>query len=140
MKKTIMLGALSLALSFNCFASSESIQAGQKDYMDYCARCHGLGATGDGPDGLKTRTPPSNLTLLATGNNDSFPYSNVRNILDGRVDKGKDNTAHSRGGMPVWGKVFSEEQGKSAGAQISGEIVAKVRIQNLVDYLASIQK
>lgn len=56
MKKAIMLGALSLALSFNCFASPESIH-GQKDYMDYCARCHGLNATGDGPDGLKTRTP-----------------------------------------------------------------------------------
>lgn len=131
---------LSLLLAALPASAKDEVPQGQKDFLKYCASCHGVDGTGNGPNALTTKTPPSDLTMIAIHNGNKFPHGAIRDIIDGRVDKGKNNSAHMKGGMPVWGKVFSEEQGLSTAAQISGEIVVKSRTKHLADYIATIQK
>lgn len=131
---------LSLLLAALPASAKDEVPQGQKDFLKYCASCHGADATGNGPNASQAKTPPSDLTMIAINNGNKFPHGAIRDLIDGRVDKGKNNSAHMKGGMPVWGKVFSEEQGRSVAGQISGEIVVKSRTKQLADYLASIQK
>ncbi|HEY9034747.1 MAG TPA: c-type cytochrome [Pseudomonadales bacterium] len=139
MKKSLVAG-LYLALTSVVPAVFAESPAGQQEFTEYCASCHGIDGRGHGPQSLETGKPPRDLTLLSQANGGSFPYSRVRSVIDGRVERGKNSTAHLRGGMPVWGDVFVSEKGSSAASQIHGEAVAKMRILNIVDYLVSIQR
>ena len=143
MKKQLVFGLsallLTIATSLALADDGETI-TGQKEFTEYCAACHGVDGKGNGPKSLETDKPPRDLTRLSRANGGKFPYSRVRSVIDGRVAEGKDNSAHMRGGMPVWGDVFASEKGSSAAGQLHGEAVAKMRILNIVDYLAAIQE
>ena len=43
-------------------AESASIAAGQKIYMQRCAKCHGEAGKGDGPDAVELKLHPAKLT------------------------------------------------------------------------------
>lgn len=103
--------------------------AGSSLFKTYCATCHGVEARGDGPLADQLRVRPPDLTLLAKRNG-AFDREKVRRIVDGR------NPVKGHGGadMPTWGDVFKRaEEGYS-------EKKALQRIEDLVDYLASLQR
>jgi mono/diheme cytochrome c family protein len=100
--------------------------SGSAIFGTYCAACHGTSAKGDGPLASSLKTPPANLTLIASRNGGTFSSDQVSRIIDGRSPvKG-----HGGGDMPVWGDAF----GKSNDAMPVTE-----KIRRLVVYLESIQ-
>jgi mono/diheme cytochrome c family protein len=97
-------------------------------YHSYCASCHGLSAKGDGPvaPALTAKTP--DLTVIAQRNGGIFPADRVRKIIDGEEDV----MAHGTREMPVWGPIFHQVE--------ADRDYGHVRMQNLTDYLRSLQK
>ena len=99
-------------------------------YKQYCAVCHGVGATGDGPAAAMLKVPPANLTTLAQRHGGAFPYDYVSSVL--RFGPGP-TILHGTSDMPTWGPIFQY-------MDKNDEAVVKQRIKNLSDYLASLQK
>ena len=97
-------------------------------YRGYCASCHGTEGKGDGPvaSALTSRLP--DLTNITQRNGGIFPATRVTKIISG------DETilAHGTREMPVWGPIFHRIQ--------EDRNYGEVRLQNLTDYLKSIQK
>src|SRR5262249_694117 len=102
---------------------------GVDNFHDYCAPCHGRDGTGNGPVALALKTPPSDLTGLAAKNHGAFPRSPVRAF----ITNGDPNIpAHGSSVMPVWGPTFR--------ALDTSDRTVAIRIANVVDYLATLQK
>lgn len=101
---------------------------GGKIFSNYCASCHGANGSGNGPvaPALKTKVP--DLTTLARRNGGKFPAVRVRGIIAGD----QRYAAHGSPEMPVWGPIFHQiEYDRDLGY---------VRLQNVTDYLGTIQK
>ena len=95
----------------------------------YCATCHGLDGTGNGPVAPTLTTPPANLTTLAARDGGTFPRGHVRSfIAQGRSDA----AAHGSTDMPIWGPIFKSLEPSDA--------LAEVRIDNVVAYIESLQR
>ncbi|MEZ5898386.1 MAG: cytochrome c [Hyphomicrobiaceae bacterium] len=129
-KRFIVAVAFSLAAStvaLPAFADDDAatIEAGGRTFVRYCALCHGLSATGDGPLTESLQTPPPDLTKLAARNDGTFPEARVKEIIEKGGPKG-----HGMMAMLAWGKVFNEEVGSDS---------HKV-IDELAAYLKSMQK
>ncbi len=107
-----------------------SAASGKEMYVAYCASCHGLNGTGDGPAAAAMKTPPANLTLLASKNGGSFPYAKVQQAIKGDANM---PSAHGSQQMPVWGTTLRRiSQNSQAETQL--------RIRNIADYIASLQQ
>jgi hypothetical protein len=138
MKKQHVIKMLLIACTINgSFVLAED--TGKTDFLTLCSSCHGMDGKGKGPMHLTTETKPTNLTLLSQSHGGNFPYLQVRRVIDGRVEKGN-TPSHFKCDMPAWGDVFVGTKGNSPDARMHGEVVAKMRILNIVDYLASIQE
>lgn len=97
-------------------------------FRAYCSSCHGLDGKGAGPaaPALKAKVP--DLTILAVSNHGEFPTNRVREMITGDLVV----TSHGSREMPVWGPIFHQvEEDVDRGY---------VRVQNLVDYMQSIQE
>jgi mono/diheme cytochrome c family protein len=101
---------------------------GTKIFRNYCASCHGVNGSGDGPvaPALKTKVPL--LTTLALRNHGTFPTARVRRIIAGD----EDHAAHGSREMPVWGPIFHQIE--------NDQDLGYVRLQNVTEYLISIQQ
>jgi mono/diheme cytochrome c family protein len=109
----------------------------QLDFRRYCAQCHGMNGTGDGPVAGALKKKPANLTLLAKNNGGVFPE---RDFIDGT----KTSAAHGSRAMPIWGDAFrmrsaSEGGGKSLGSVGLTQQQVDAKINGLVKYVKSIQ-
>lgn len=94
----------------------------------YCSNCHGLDGKGRGTRS-DLRVPPADLTILTRRNNGKFPRDQVFNrIKYGDIVP----SAHGTSDMPVWGAIFRGLE--------SSEAMVDVRLENLVQYLESIQE
>lgn len=119
---TFVCTGLAVAFSpFQAFAQkqgNEQIARGRKVFMSYCASCHGVDATGNGPVASSLKKQPPNLTKIEPKNG-KFPAEEIRKKIsgDGEVP------VHGKKDMPVWGLIFSPAD-----------------INNLVKFLESIQK
>jgi mono/diheme cytochrome c family protein len=105
----------------------ESI-TGRDSFAFYCSSCHGTDGKGNGPTALALKTSPPDLTALARRAGGSFPRAQVEAFINGT---GRAIPAHGSGNMPVWGPIFK--------ALDPADPRARVRIENLVGYLESIQ-
>ena len=101
---------------------------GAELFRSYCVTCHGPAGRGDGALSGQLRRMPPDLTKFTTRNGGVFPSERVRRIIDGR-----DVMAHGDRSMPVWGSVFSRQQG-------ADDAAAAARIEALVAFLQSIQE
>ena len=101
---------------------------GARIFRNYCASCHGVNGSGDGPvaPALKTKVPL--LTTLAQRNHGTFPTARVRRIIAGD----ESHAAHGSREMPVWGPVFHQIE--------NDQDLGYVRLQNVTEYLISIQQ
>jgi len=109
-------------------AHEKGVIQGADLYRAHCAVCHGKDATGGGPAAAALKSMPPDLTQLAKKNGGKFPVGNVRQLLGG----GSSTPAHGSEEMPIWGPVFR--------AMNPNESIAKLRVDNLMRYLESIQQ
>lgn len=101
---------------------------GEDSFNFYCATCHGRDGRGTGPVATALKTQPPDLTRLARRNRGMFPKTEVIAFVTGT---GRSLPSHGPGDMPVWGPIFRA-------LEISDPRV-KVRIENIVDYIESLQ-
>jgi mono/diheme cytochrome c family protein len=111
----------------------EVIMAGELEYQQYCAVCHGTDGKGYGIMRKFLTIEPSDLTQVLKKNGGRFPFWQIYRIIDGREEV----RGHGTREMPVWGARFrSQAGGDDAGSrsQAAGRILA------LVFYLQQIQQ
>ena len=101
--------------------------SGGQMYRQYCAACHGVDAKGNGPVRRAIQIPAPDLSTLAKRHGGKFPYEYVTGVL--RFAPGV--PSHGSGAMPMWGPLFEYYYNQRS---------AERRIQNLCDYLASLQE
>jgi mono/diheme cytochrome c family protein len=106
--------------------------SGRELYQRFCASCHGLGGSGDGPVAPSFKVMLPDLTEITQRSGGRFPEERVRRIIDGREAPG----AHGMRDMPVWGQEFWLEQGADEAA-LDGTVRV---LDRLVEYLRSIQR
>lgn len=94
----------------------------------YCSSCHGRNGRGGGPAVSALRVAPPDLTTIAARNNSVYPKTRVEAFVTGERDM---PTAHGSREMPVWGPIFS--------ALDPNDGMNRVRIANIVEYVASLQ-
>lgn len=111
--------------------TSEWIKA---DYDNYCAVCHGLDGTGNGPMADQLKGKPSDLTVLANNSGGTFPYSRVYRTIDGTYEEGS-LRAHGSKEMPIWGDVFRRKA-----ASENRYMESKGRMMAIIQYIESMQK
>ncbi|HEV8491417.1 MAG TPA: cytochrome c [Candidatus Angelobacter sp.] len=97
-------------------------------YRSYCASCHGIEGKGDGPVAPALNSQVSDLTTIAQRNGGVFPATQVNKIISGD----QIILAHGTREMPVWGPIFHQVQ--------EDRDYGEVRLQNLTNYLKSVQK
>ena len=103
--------------------------SGEDLYRFYCAACHGQSGRGDGPVATALKETPPDLRLLARRSGGAFPRQRVEALV---ANEGALRTpAHGSLEMPVWGPIF---HGLDA-----SDVMATIRITNVVQYLESIQ-
>jgi len=102
--------------------------SGRDLFEFYCASCHGRDGNGKGPVAPALRVPPPDLTRIAARNDGVFPKARIEALLTGDRNI---PPAHGSSDMPVWGPIFS--------ALDSNDRMNRVRIANLVEFIASIQ-
>jgi mono/diheme cytochrome c family protein len=102
--------------------------SGKNMFKSYCAPCHGVDGKGNGPVGSSLKTPPLDLTMLSRKNDGQFPDKHVIEVLRFGVDV----PSHGSTTMPVWGPVLGNMSKTNA-------MDKQLRINNLVDYLKTIQ-
>jgi mono/diheme cytochrome c family protein len=107
-----------------------SSMSGRDLYQFYCATCHGKDGKGSGPVVPALRQRPPDLTTMASRNGGTFPRERALSFITG--DPRELPAAHGSSEMPVWGPIFK--------ALDPNDKANRIRIENVVDYLASIQQ
>jgi len=112
-----------------------SLELGHRDFMNYCAACHGADAKGDGTLGEFLTLAVPDLTTLSKLNAGKFPEEKVVEVIDGRADV----KVHGMRDMPVWGDWFNREAAGSDTSSAAREMIVNDRIASLINYIKSIQ-
>jgi mono/diheme cytochrome c family protein len=137
--RAILYSALCVAASISMFSrltaaqEMEVVMAGEIEYHQYCAVCHGADAKGYGNMRKFLTIEPSDLTLESKKNGGKFPFWQIYRIIDGREEV----RGHGTREMPVWGARFRNQAGgddTGSRSQVAG------RILGLVFYLQHIQE
>ncbi len=132
-RKTVLRG-LAFGLSLGLIGGAATAdQAGQREYIDACASCHGPEGGGSGPVSEYMNIIVPALTGLAEANGGVFPMSEVIAMIDGRTEV----RGHGSG-MPVWGAVFADPLAADV-AGTSADYITRGRILSLALYLEAIQ-
>lgn len=111
----------------------EVIMAGELEYRQHCAVCHGADGKGYGIMRRFLTVEPSDVTQVAKKNGGRFPFWQIYRIIDGREEV----RGHGTREMPVWGARFRSQAGgddTGSRSQVAG------RILSLVFYLQQIQE
>lgn len=96
-------------------------------YRAYCASCHGADGRGTGPAAAALKSAPTDLTKLRDANG-QFPELRIYNLLA----LASTSPVHGNKDMPVWGDVFRQAH--------EDQMVTKVRVYNLINYLKGMQR
>lgn len=102
---------------------------GARIYGQYCASCHGVKATGDGPTAAVLKAVVPDLTSIAKRNGGVFPLDRVQATIAGEKPAG---LSHGSREMPLWGPIFSSD--------LSDRDYGKLRLFNVAKYLESLQR
>ena len=116
---------------------------GKDNFEAYCAVCHGKTGKGDGPAAPAMKTPVAagfllrvrdraspvaDVTAIARKNGGKFSAVPIAEMIKGAD---REMPSHGSKDMPIWGAVF-----RSFSADPN---IAALRVNNLVNYLESIQ-
>jgi mono/diheme cytochrome c family protein len=125
---TILLGAQSATLAHGTDLKTA-------EFHTACASCHGEDGKGPGFVARVFRgVKAPDLTLLAKNNGGEFPTLRIYQMIDGRTVV----PAHGHRQMPVWGDRYTVDE--AARTAYGTEPAVRARIQDLVEYLKSIQQ
>jgi len=111
----------------------EVIMAGELEYHQHCAVCHGADGNGYGSMRKFLTVEPSDITQTAKKNGGRFPFWQIYRIIDGREEV----RGHGTREMPIWGARFRSQAG---GDDTGSRSQAAGRILALVFYLQQIQE
>jgi mono/diheme cytochrome c family protein len=103
---------------------------GRKLYIQYCASCHGIDATGTGPVAPNLCKPVPDLTQIEKREG-KFPGTRIKLVTGGEVGQ-TEFSAHGTREMPVWGQVFRYKRGNHSTGMLD--------VYALTKYIESIQK
>ncbi len=141
--KWLIIASLTAGFAAAAYAEDD---IGKSEFLSSCASCHGADAKGKGPISEQLKTPPPDLTMLAKNNNGVFPTNSIYEILYGS----KTIPTHGTREMPIWGERFNPiinlphyvdpSYWKMAGPQQSPEVVVRMRILAVIDYLNRVQQ
>ena len=124
----LLLAGVGLSRLASGGQSGAATPNGKELFTTYCASCHGVDASGNGPLARALRHQPTDLTALSARNGGMFPAARARRIVEGREVE-----SHGEREMPVWGDAFrSTSEGRSSES-------ANARIDAVVRYLETIQ-
>lgn len=110
-----------------------SLTDGEALYMELCAVCHGKGGKGDGPAASALKKAVPDLTVLAAKNDGMYPRKEVEDSIAGESRV----VSHGTIDMPIWGQAF--ENVRPDWKPFRREALARQRLYNLTEYLATIQ-
>jgi mono/diheme cytochrome c family protein len=96
-------------------------------YRAYCSSCHGADGRGTGPAASALKSVPTDLTRLRDQSG-TFPELKIYNLLTLPSTK----PIHGTKDMPIWGDLFRRAN--------EDQMVMKVRVHNLINYLKAIQR
>ena len=101
---------------------------GGEIFRNHCAVCHGKDGRGRGPAMIALKGPVPDLTGIARRNGSVFPASRVKAVIAGSDEL----SAHGSREMPIWGPIFHNFEWD--------QDLGEVRLQNVTDYIRSIQQ
>ncbi|WP_170409460.1 c-type cytochrome [Ruegeria atlantica] len=113
-------------------AAAQNVETGAELYQHYCATCHGIDATGNGPMAGVLVIQPTDLTQL-TSVGGVFPTARVVARIDGR-----DPLVSHGSPMPIYGPYF-DGQDTSMKTPDGQPILTSQPIVDLVAYLETLQ-
>jgi mono/diheme cytochrome c family protein len=116
--------------------ASAQMTAGEIEYSQACASCHGASGKGDGPVSTYLSVKVPNLTKITARNGGTFPFQDLMEMIDGRNSE-RQIGAHGIS-MPVWGDRFMADSGSAD--PVENEINTLGRVSSLVYYLYNIQE
>jgi mono/diheme cytochrome c family protein len=105
---------------------------GRDLYVDLCASCHGVSATGNGPVEPALKVSPPDLTRLSHNHGETFPREFVIAVITGEQAL----PAHGSREMPVWSQCFAPRSGATGAAAV----YMHRRIELIARYIESIQR
>ena len=105
---------------------------GKKEFITYCASCHGSGGKGDGPIVNFLKRKPIDLTQLSKNNDNVFPFDRIYGVFDGTYVFAEHGTSE----MPIWGYRFVREAQK----ENEPSNVAKAKALDIILYIQVIQE
>lgn len=133
MRMTLLLSSLLLVASVSEARAAEYVaMSGKELYVRFCASCHGVTGTGDGPVAGSFKVEVPDLTLVAKRAKGLYPRDRIEKIIDGRYIV----AAHGSRTMPVWGDDFGRLEIGNPDAERSPRLI----IQRLADYVWLLQK
>ena len=106
---------------------------GEQLYVELCAACHGQSGKGDGPAASAVKKTVPDLTGLAAKNDGEFPFKEAEKAIAGESRV----VSHGTIDMPIWGQAFKDVRPDMK--QFRRDALARQRIFNLTEYLATIQ-
>lgn len=122
-----------MSVAIDAAALPSDVKEGQELYVDLCASCHGIDATGKGPVTPALKVPPPDLTRLAQRHAGTFPRDLVIEMITGE----RPVAAHGSREMPVWSQRFGPRS--SAGAAVAS-IYMRRRVERIAGYIESLQR
>ena len=125
---------LVLAMGLASPVGAQDAVQGEALFGFYCATCHGISATGNGPMSPSLVVAPTDLTTLAARSDGVFPTNRVVMRIDGRDPL----TSHGSM-MPVYGDFF-EGTSVATKAETGQPIMTSQPIVDLLAYLKALQQ
>jgi hypothetical protein len=112
-------------IALGCVQGREHEPAGAELYHRYCASCHGINGTGDGPAAQWLEPRPASLRQS------TLDLAALVERIDGR----REVPGHGSSDMPVWGKVFSE----MLVAEPKERAITRLRVQAIAEHVRSLR-
>ncbi|WP_421857744.1 c-type cytochrome [Oricola sp.] len=128
--------ALAALAAVTAFPAVAQMTAGEIEFRQACASCHGMSGKGDGPVASHMSKPVPDLTNIKARNDGDFPFQRLLEMVDGRLSErqpGPHGTA-----MPVWGDRFMMDSGSAD--PVENEINTLGRMTSLIYYVYSLQQ
>lgn len=133
MRRLIAL-ALTILSPLTSAAFAQDAREGEALFIRYCATCHGATAQGGGPMSSVLIIQPTDLTKLASENDETFPRIRVIGRIDGR-----DPLVSHGSPMPVFGSLF-DGRGETLRGEDGVLVMTSQPVIDLVTYLESLQE
>ncbi len=118
------------------FAPTADLAAGQRDYRNRCAMCHGITGKGGGWLAQFLTVKPPALSRLSKNAGGEFSTAHLYDMIDGRQEV----ATHGPREMPVWGNTYRSEAQHAYDSYVIGEPArpegsVRARIYALIKYI-----